>query len=65
MNLYEKIKKKAKERDVSIAKIERDCGLSSSSISKWNVSMPNVKSLNSVANYLGVTIQYLLEEEKT
>lgn len=64
MNLYEKIKKLAKNKDVSIAQVERDCELSSASISKWSVSMPNAKKLNLVASYFGVTIQYLLEDVK-
>lgn len=62
MNLYEKIKLLAKNKEVSIAQVERDCGLSSASISKWTTSIPNAKKLNSVANYFGVTIQHLLED---
>lgn len=64
LDLYVKIKLLAKKKEVSIAQIERDCGLSSASISKWNKSIPNAKKLNLVANYLGVTIQYLLENTK-
>lgn len=64
MSMYEVIKEIAKENGVSIAKVERDCGLSSASISKWDKSVPNAKSLNLVANYFGVTIQYLLEKER-
>lgn len=64
MNIYEKIKRIAKTNNVSIAKIERECGLSSAAISKWKSSTPTVKNLSLVAKYLGVSIQCLLDPIK-
>ena len=61
--LYEKIKLIAKNRGVSINKIESDLGFSSSSISKWKKSMPSANSLKMVADYLDVSIDELLREE--
>ncbi|MHC5227538.1 helix-turn-helix domain-containing protein [Enterococcus sp. LJL99] len=64
MKIYEKVKKLAIEKGVSIAQVERDCELSSASISKWNVSVPSAKKLNLVASYFDVDIQDLLSEEE-
>ncbi|GMS56983.1 hypothetical protein NUITMVRE36_39770 [Enterococcus raffinosus] len=62
--IYEKIKRLASKKGVSINRIEKDLGFSSSSISKWNSSNPTSSKLKQVADYLGVTMDYLLEDEK-
>ena len=62
--IYEKVKKLAKAKGISINQIEKDLGFSSSSISKWNSSNPTSSKLKQVADYLGVTMDYLLEDEK-
>lgn len=64
MNLYQVIKKLAVKKDLSIAQLERECGLSSASISKWAVSVPSADKLYLVAKHLGVNVQYLLENIK-
>lgn len=60
--LYDKIKKIAKENNISIYRIERDLDLSNGSIRKWNLSIPLSQTLNKVAKYLGVSISDLMEE---
>ena len=60
--LYDKIKKIAKENNISIYRIERDLDLSNGSIRKWNSSIPLSQTLNKVAQYLGVSIRDLMEE---
>ena len=60
--LYDKIKKIAKENNISIYRIERDLDLSNGSIRKWNSSIPLSQTLNNVAKYLGVSISDLMEE---
>lgn len=62
--IYDKIKVLAAEKKVSINKIEKDLNLSTSSISKWNKSMPTAENLKKVADYLGVSMEDLLKEEK-
>ena len=42
MNLYENIKKKCKDRGISIAKLERSTKLSVGSISHWRISDPKL-----------------------
>lgn len=62
--IYEKIKRLASKKGVSINQIEKDLDFSSSSISKWNNSNPTSIKLKQVADYLEVTMDYLLEDEK-
>ena len=63
MKLYDKIKKLAEERNVSIYRIERDLGLSNGAISKWNESKPNISNMAKVAGYLDVNIEQLLLDD--
>ena len=59
MSLYSAIKIVANQNDKSIYQIEKDLKLSNGLISKWNKSVPRADSLQKVADYLGVTTQYL------
>ncbi|WP_260983198.1 helix-turn-helix domain-containing protein [Lactobacillus johnsonii] len=51
-------RKKSKK---SIYQIEHDLQLSNRIISKWNKSIPRADVLQDVADYLGVTPQYLFK----
>lgn len=59
MSLYSAIKIVANQNDKSIYQIEKDLKFSNGLISKWNKSVPRADSLQKVADYLGVTTQYL------
>ncbi|MGH2116659.1 helix-turn-helix domain-containing protein [Aerococcus sp. L_32] len=63
MKIYDRIKILAKERNVSIAELERKLELSNGSISKWNTYMPNTEPLLKVANYFNVSVDELLGKE--
>lgn len=60
--IYDKIKKIAEEKGLSIYRIERDLDMSNGSIGKWNTSVPKAKTLQTVATYLNVTVADLLED---
>ena len=59
MSLYTAVKQIAAKNHKSIYQIEHDLQLSNGMISKWDKSMPRADALQSVAEYLGVTTQYL------
>lgn len=63
MLLYEKIADLCKERGLAISALETRCGLGNATIRGWKNSSPRVDSLKKVADYLGVTIEKLLEDE--
>lgn len=60
--VYENVERLCKERGVSIAKLERECGLGNATIRGWVKSSPTVNKVLAVANYFGVTAAELIGE---
>ena len=60
--MVEKIKSLAKTKGITIAQLERECGIGSRSIYNWDTSVPAVDKVKRVADYFGVTIDDLVEE---
>ena len=60
MTLKDRIKELAKQRGISLPVLEADLGFGNSTIVKWDKSTPNAEKLNAVAQYFGVTMDYLL-----
>lgn len=60
--LYEKVKRLAMKKGVTIQQMEHDLGFSSSYLSKWRFSSPSAVNLQKVANYLDVTMEDLMED---
>lgn len=61
--MVEIIKTLCKERNIAIPTVEKDCGLKPSTIYKWDQSVPSVDKVKAVADYFGVSIDYLLGVE--
>lgn len=61
--LYDNVKKICLEKEISVGQVEKKCGLSNGSISKWNENEPGIRKVQKVANYLGIPIEDLLESE--
>lgn len=62
--IFERIKKIADEKNISIAELERSAGLSNGAISKWRTVNPIAANLLTVANVLEVPVTVLLEDEE-
>lgn len=60
--MLKKIRELAAEKGVSLAEVERKCGLGKRSISKWDVSEPSVSKAQAVADFFGVSVNELLED---
>lgn len=60
MQLYERIKRLAQDQKLTIAELEREIGISNGQIRKWQNQTPGVDKLQKVADYFGVTTDYLL-----
>ena len=60
MNLYETIKQLANEKELTIAEIERQMGISNGQIRKWQIQTPGIDKLRLVADYFQVSTDYLL-----
>ena len=61
--LFDNVKLLCCERGISVWRLERDLGFSNRSVSKWNESDPGIRKVQKVADYLGVPIEKLLEDE--
>ena len=63
MALRDNIKDLAAQKKISVAELERTLGFGNGSISKWNKQSPSADKLKKVADYFGVTIDYLLDRK--
>lgn len=61
LTLYQKVKNLCDQRGIPIYKLESTLGFGNASIKKWGVSSsPSVDKIMKVANYFGVSVDYLL-----
>lgn len=67
MTVYERIENLRKSRGISSqGKLEKELGFSNGSISKWKTSMPTPERLQKLADFFGVSVEYLITgEERT
>ena len=63
-DLVIKIRNLCKEHGISMRRLERDNEFGNGLVSKWSHSSPSVAYLQKVANYFGVSINYLLGEKE-
>ena len=62
-NLLENIQSLCEQHNISIAALERECGLGNATIKKWSTSTPSGDRLVKVADYFNVTVDFLLGRE--
>lgn len=60
MLICERIKLLCTERGLSMYRVEKECGFSNGSIMKWEKSSPKVENIVKLADYFGVTLDYLV-----
>lgn len=61
MTILERIQKLREEHGgISINRLEKEAGVSRGSIAKWDVSTPSYDKAKKVADYFGVTTDYIL-----
>ena len=58
------LKKTCKQKGISVTKLEADLGFARSTIYKWDTHQPGIGKLKKVSDYLGVTMEYLLADQK-
>ena len=65
LNFAENLKRLRKEKSVTQEQIADVLGVSSQSISRWELSIcyPDIELLPSIANYFGVTVDSLLSND--
>lgn len=60
--LFKNITRLCDQKGISIAKLERETGISNGTIGRWNASSPSVDNVRKVANYFGVTVDELIND---
>lgn len=61
----DKIRLLAREKGLSLTKLEEILGLGNGTIGKWAHQKPLAENLKKVADYFGVSIEYFLEDTKS
>lgn len=64
MGLYEQIRDAAKAKGHSVNKLEQELGFARSSINKFNKNKPSIEKLQKIADFLGISLDYLTTGEK-
>ena len=64
MSIYSAVQVIAKDKGISIYRIEHDLSFANGTIGKWNSSDPSISKIQKVADYLGVTTGYILIKAK-
>lgn len=60
MGLYEQIRDIAKNKGISVNKLEKELGFPRSSISKYNRNKPSSDKIQKISEFLGVSVDYLI-----
>lgn len=61
--ILENIKALCEKKNISIAKLERETGIGNGVIGRWGISSPRADKLKAVADYLGVSVDFLLTKQ--
>lgn len=64
MDIFTNIQAIAKSKGIALAKIEKDCGFGSNTMRKWAIHSPSIDKLIKVADYLGCSVDELIEGTK-
>ena len=63
--MLDNIKRLCRERKTNITNLEKEVGIGFGTVYKWGKVSPSVDNLKLVADYFGVTVDYLLAENDT
>lgn len=62
--LFEKINKLCKQRNITITELERILQFGNGTIHRWKQVQPSLEKTKNVADFFGVTIDFLISENK-
>lgn len=65
LTLVEKIRQLANQRGLSLPRLEEELNLGNGTISRWKTSTPGTSKLASIADYFGVSVDYLIGRSET
>ena len=62
--VYENILALCRKHGISIAALEIKCGLGNATIRGWETGSPRLDTVKTVADYFGVTVDWLMEKHE-
>ena len=62
--IYDNVCRLAEKRGLTIQQLEKKAGVGNGVVCKWKTYTPRVRTLQKIADVLGVTVNTLLREEK-
>lgn len=65
MTLVDRIRVLANQRGLSLPRLEEELNMGNGTISRWRTSTPGTNKLEKVADYFGVSIDYLIGRTET
>lgn len=60
MTLNERIVDLCEKNGISQSKLEKDLGIAKGSVTKWKTQEPRHSTIEKVANYFGVSVEYIM-----
>lgn len=63
MTMLDRVKELSKKRNKTLVEVAEDLGLSRHAFYSWDRSSPKTSTLEKVADYFGVSVDYLLGRE--
>lgn len=60
--LLDNIATLCRDKGISLAKLERDLGFGNATIRMWAKSSPSIEKVKAVADFFGVSVDYLISE---
>ena len=60
--LFDNVVSLCNERNISIARLEKECGLGNATVRGWEHGMPTIGTVKKVADYFGITVDALLSD---
>ncbi|MFR4249318.1 MAG: helix-turn-helix domain-containing protein [Leuconostoc lactis] len=60
MNIYDRVRELANERNITIAELERRAALTPQTVTNWRRSKPSGEALDKVASAFNTSVDYLL-----
>ena len=64
MTTYDKVKKLAEDRNLTIMAVEKEAGLGNGVIGGWRDGYPRIESLRKVAGFFGVSIEEIIGDKE-
>lgn len=61
--LVKKILQLCKEQGKTVAELERECSIGTRTVYRWDDNIPSVDKVKRVADYLGTTVDDLLDDQ--